>query len=126
MTTQQKKPEPVAFGAKPTEARPEWALSDERLDVFSYFDENGEPATVTMPARPNPGLALEFLRQGRQMGPELATSWLIAQAIGEDGYDVLVSELSNLPEGIDATKILADIGTRVQLAVMGGLSGPKA
>lgn len=106
--------------------RPAWALSDERIPLFEYDDENGERVAVTMPAKPNPGLGLDFLRKGRTMGAELAISWLIEEAIGSDGYDVLVRELSEMPDPENGTAVMRDIGQRVQIVVMGGLDGPKA
>ena len=133
MSTTPKRNEPVATfrheapvdGVEST-PRPEWALSDERIPLFDYDDESGERVTVTMPAKPNPGLGLEFLRKGRTMGAELAISWLIEEAIGAEGYDALVRELSEMPDPENGTAVLRDIGQRVQLVVMGGLEGPKA
>ncbi len=135
MSTTPKRNEPVAVfehaaealpeGAEPT-PRPEWALSDERIPLFAYDDENGERVSVTMPAKPNPGLGLEFLRKGRTIGAELAISWLIEEAIGAEGYDALVRELSDMPDPENGTNVLRDVGQRVQLVVMGGLDGPKA
>lgn len=129
MDTKPKRNEPVATFEHAGEgaARPEWALSDDRIPVFSYDDENGERVAVTMPAKPNPGLGLDFLRKGRTIGAELAISWLIEEAIGSDGYDVLVRELSAMPDPENGTRVLQDVGQRVQMAVMGGLdAGPKA
>jgi hypothetical protein len=117
--------EPIAEGATPV-PRPDWALSDERIPVFSYTDEEGERVEVTMPKRPNPGLALNFLRTARRQGTELAISWLIEEAIGAEGYDALVHELSVMPDPENGAKVVASIGERVQQVVMGGLEGPKA
>lgn len=133
MSTTPKRNEPVATFEHITRdvaeagiERPEWALSEERIPLFAYDDENGERVTVTMPAKPNPGLGLDFLRKGRTMGAELAISWLIEEAIGEEGYDALVRELSAMPDPENGTAVLRDVGQRVQLVVMGGLEGPKA
>lgn len=115
----------LAEGEEPT-PRPTWALTAERIPVFSYDDENGDRQTVTMPAKPNPGLGLDFLRKGRTIGAELAISWLIEEAIGSEGYDVLVRELSEMPDPENGTRVLQDIGQRVQMVVMGGLDAPKA
>lgn len=103
--------------------REAWRLSDERLPLFSIA--NGEELeSVTMPAKPNPGLALDFLRMGRKIGPELAISWLIEEAIGADGYESLVAEMETY-EG-DGSKLLGAIGEKIQRVVMGGLESPKA
>lgn len=116
--------EPTEEGVEPT-PRPDWALSDERLPVFSYTDENGVRVDVTMPKRPNPGLALDFLRTARRQGTELAISWLIEEAIGAEGYDALVRELAAMPDPENGAKVVASIGERVQQVIMGGLEGPK-
>lgn len=113
-------------GAEPT-PRPEWALSDERTPVFTYIDENGDRVEVTMPKRPNPGLAMAFLREARTTGGELAISWLIEEAIGEEGYEALVRELAAMPDPENGARVVADIGQHVQKVVMGGLdANPKA
>lgn len=127
MSTTPKRNEAVATFVHEQDApRPDWALSDERVPLFEYDDEHGERQTVTMPAKPNPGLGLAFLRKGRTIGAEFAISWLIEEAIGAEGYDALVRELSEMPDPENGTAVLRDIGQRVQLVVMGGLDGPKA
>lgn len=114
----------VAFGASAAE-RPAWALSDERLPLFSYTDEDGAAVEVTMPAKPNPSLALRFLRYARQTGPEVAIAWLIEEAIGADGMDALETELAKMPDPENGVRVFAAIGEKVQRVVMGGLDGPK-
>lgn len=114
----------VAFGAPVTE-QPAWALSDERLPLFSYTDADGASVEVTMPARPNPSLALRFLRQARVMGAEVSIAWLIEEAIGADGMDALEAELAKMPDPENGVRVMAAIGEKVQRVVMGGLDGPK-
>lgn len=122
-----------------TNAAAEWALSDERIPVFTlvkpYVDDGEpklegwvepEPETIvyTMPRKPNPGIALRFLKMARTMG-DAASSWLIETAIGEEGYEALADELINY-EG-DPQKLLQAITEKIQKVVMGGLDGgPKA
>ena len=111
---------PNAWGA--------WATSTDRIPVFSVTkadEESGESelVTFTMPAKPNPGLALKFLKMARDNG-ELATVWLIEQAIGADGYDALADELINY-DG-DPVALLQGIAQRIQKVAMGGLEAPKA
>lgn len=116
-------------------SRPEswqnWALSTERTPLFTVEipREDGEPelVTYTMPAKPNPGLALKFLKRARDNG-ELATVWLIEQAIGAEGYDALAEELINYEEQNpgQSTKLLQSIVERIQKVAMGGLESPKA
>lgn len=94
-----------------------------------------EPDTIvertdyTMPKKPNAGLALAYLKQARQ-NADVAMSWLIETAIGEDGYDALTAELSGYDDPADAHQLLQDIVGRIQQVAMGGLDGqgnaPKA
>lgn len=118
----------TTFEGTPT-TRDEWRASEPRLPLFSTTTESdtvGEPLveTYTYPAKPNPGLALEFLRQGRRLGGELAVSWLIEEAIGSDGYDALVRELEGYTG--DGAAVLRGMGEKLQKSIMGGLEGPKA
>ena len=128
-----KRSEPVATIESNPDAWNEWALSKERVPLFSLYvkptegdgDEYAEPELVayTMPAKPNPGLALKFLKMAREQG-ELASSWLIESAIGSDGYDALAAELINY-DG-DPVALLRAIVEKIQRVAMGGLEAPKA
>lgn len=129
-----KRSEPVATIESNPAAWNEWATSEDRVPLFSLYvhpvDEDGEktdaePELVayTMPAKPNPGLALKFLKMAREQG-ELASSWLIESAIGEEGYDALSSELINY-DG-DPVALLRAIVEKIQKVCMGGLESPKA
>jgi hypothetical protein len=112
-------------------AAAEWATSTERTPLFALVrpvERDGvvidETVEYTMPAKPNPGLALEYLRRARREG-ELAMSWLIETAIGEEGYDALIEDLVSY-EG-NPTDLLRQIVTKIQKVAMGGLDGgPKA
>lgn len=134
MTSQPKPPVAPSFtrpvvdtaDGEQTVERVPWALTEKRAKVFDYIDDKGETVEVTMPDVPNPGLALEFLRKGRNLGTELAISWLIEQAIGADGYTALTEELSAMPDPENGLKLVAQIGELVQKRVLGGLEGPKA
>jgi hypothetical protein len=132
-----KRDEPVATFDEGDTVRPEWALSDERIPLFTSVrrrDDEGNPLdepetiTVTMPAKPNPSLALDFLRRARSatVGGELAISWLIEEAVGSDGYDELIAGLKRMPDPENGQAVMRAIGERVQRVVMGGLEGPKA
>lgn len=119
----------VTEGSDGLTPRQRWQKSTVRLPLFSVTtaDPDGgeaEELTYTIPAKPNPGLALEFLRQGRTIGPELAISWLIEEAVGAEGYAALVAELEDY-EG-DGGALLRGFGEKIQRVVMGGLEGPKA
>ena len=128
MSTKRDEPVIEFTHAEPIEGAPSgreaWRLSDERLPLFSIADASGEATEVTMPAKPNPGLGLEFLRMGRTIGAELAISWLVEEAIGREGYDSLVNEMETY-EG-DGAKLLGAIGEKIQRVVLGGLENPKA
>lgn len=109
-----------------------WASSPERTPLFAVVrfiedaEGGGHEETIeyTMPAKPNPGLALDFLRRMRREG-ELAMAWLIETAVGEEGYDALVEDLADT-EGADALDTLKAIVAKIQKVAMGGLeAGPK-
>jgi hypothetical protein len=133
-----------------TDAAAQWATSPERTVVFSvtrpnpdYLDTEGadlpegyeqrEPRELsvdyTMPSKPNAGLALAYLKQARA-NADLAMSWLIETAIGDEGYDALTDELSGIEDPREAQALLIGIVTRIQTVAMGGLDGqgnaPKA
>lgn len=112
-----------------TDAAAQWANSPERVALFSVtrgHGDDGEPIveTFTMPARPNAGLALRFLRMVRtSASPDVAMSWLIETAVGEEGYLALADELSGIEDGAEAQRILQAITERIQRVAMGGLEG---
>lgn len=129
-----------------TEAAAEWSKSDERLPVFAVtrpnpaygdweqaggsdtqgWESRPEPElvdTYTMPANPNPGLALAYLKMARRQGADVAMSWLIEEAVGEAGYDALAADLAGY-EG-DAGLVLRGIVEKIQTISMGGLEAPK-
>lgn len=126
----------VAF--QHTDAAAQWALSEDRVPVFTvskpYVHTGDEPegfvtpepeiVTYTMPAKPNPGLALRYLKMAREQG-DVANGWIIETAIGEEGYFALADELA-APEIDDPMKILRDIVAKIQRIAMGGLEAPKA
>jgi len=123
----------------------EWATSADRAPVFStssvvpnpaysaeatYAEHEQAPAKTierpvmhTMPAKPNAGLALEYLRMARRSTADEAMSWLIETAVGPDGYDALVDELSKVGE--QGPAVLEGIVRKIQTIAMGGLDGPK-
>lgn len=127
--------EPVGVIEHVANAWEDWALSEERVPVFfvtrDVIDDDGNPVpdapketiSYTMPKKPNPGLALKFLKMARTQG-EIASVWLIEQAIGEEGYDALADELVNY-DG-DAVAFLRSVTEKIQRVAMGGLEAPKA
>ena len=114
----------------------DWALSAEREVVFTVERQHDitapgsdgpkvETIDYTMPKRPNAGLALEYLKQARK-NPDVAMSWLIETAVGEEGYDALTAELSKLADAAEAVSVLQGIVERIQRVALGGLDAPKA
>lgn len=139
-----KRTEPIATLEHVAGAADAWATSEERLPVFQVrrpvFDDDGNPAleadgetqvteliTYTMPAKPNPGFALRYLKLARQIG-DAASSWLIETAVGEEGYNALADDLITYEEAHpgQSVQLLRKIAERIQTAAMGGLdAGPK-
>ena len=138
-----KRSEPIATLEHVEGAAEAWATSEERLPVFQVrrpvFDDDGNPAidaegqavtelvTYTMPAKPNPGFALKYLKLARTIG-DAASSWLIETAVGEEGYNALAEDLITYEEQHpkESVVLLRQIAERIQTAAMGGLdSGPK-
>lgn len=130
-------------------AAEEWATSAERTVVFSVtspnpayevwqamdHDDLGElerdeseapPKEIqtdyTMPAKPNPGLSLLYLRKARE-NADLAMSWLLELALGSEGYDALADELSTHEDPEEAQLVINSVMARIQTVAMGGLEG---
>lgn len=122
--------EPIAR-FRHSDAAKAWATSEERTPLFTVatYDEHGneEERTFTMPAKPNAGLALHYLRMARTAAsPDVAMSWLVETAVGEEGYLALADELAGVEDGAEAQRILQGITERIQRVAMGGLDkGPK-
>lgn len=118
-----------------TDAAATWATSPDRATVFVIRTpapemsdgDAAEPVDTvyTMPAKPNAGLALLYLRMARTQNPDVAMSWLIETAVGEAGYLALAEDLSGIENGAEAQRILQGITQQIQTVAMGGLD-PKA
>jgi hypothetical protein len=132
-----KRTEPIATLEHVAGAAEAWATSEERLPVFQVrrpvVDDDGNPTddseliTYTMPAKPNPGFALKYLKLARTIG-DAASSWLIETACGEEAYDALADDLITYEESNpgQSVTLLRKIAERIQTAAMGGLDGgPK-
>ena len=72
-----------------------------------------------MPAKPNAGLALQFLKRARREGGEMALSWLMEVCLGADAYD----DLAEQPDL--ETDDLKNIMGAIQKIALGGLEAPK-
>lgn len=123
-----------------SEASNDWAASTDRVPVFHirkpFVDEHqgdrpdgwqqpdDEVVTYTMPSKPNAGLALAYLKLARRANADVAMSWLIETAVGEEGYDALADDLAGVESGDEAQRILTGITERIQRVAMGGLD-PK-
>jgi hypothetical protein len=57
---------------------------EERVPLFFIGDDE-----YTIPKAIPPGVALEFLREARQHGRDLATAPLLSRVLGEDAYTAL-------------------------------------
>lgn len=121
----------------------DWALTPERVSVFHVLranparvewdardshseDEEAPPAELRfdydMPAVPNAGLALKYLKHAR-VNADLAASWLLELALGEEGYDALTDELAAEPDSEKAQATMQSVVTFVAKRALGGLSG---
>lgn len=119
-TVSKREPNPDIAGRTPGE---DGVVRNEDGSIVPPFVER--TIDYTMPARPNAGLALEYLKRARRSNPDEAMSWLIEAAVGEEGYDALSEELAN-PDVTDPLAILRDVVGRIQKVALGGLEGPKA
>ncbi len=102
----------------------EWGDGDERLLIFSIeeYNENGEPKRVdyTIDARPNGGVALQYLKMRRTLDADTAAAWLIERAVGTEAYDALASEP-------DLTgPMIGQIAGKINDSLLGMFSAPKA
>lgn len=110
----------------------EWAAErvEDLEDGFELPDLENDPEApphevsidYTMPAKPNMGLALEYLRWARK-DADTAASWLIETAIGEEGYSALVEELGEADTPEEAVETLRAVAQRISKVAMGGLEG---
>lgn len=108
----------------------DWALGTDRVAVFSVSRSkpdpvaDGEPADIvteyTMPAKPNAGLALQYLKQAR-INSDNAASWLLETALGSEGYDALTDELGRESDPELAAQMMSDIVQFVATRALGGL-----
>ena len=57
---------------------------EERVPLFYIGDTE-----YTIPKRIEPGVALQFLREAREHGRDLATAPLLTRVLGEDAYEAL-------------------------------------
>jgi len=59
-------------------------VEEERVPLFYIGDDE-----YTVPTEIPPGAALQYLRQARESGPELATPPLLVRVLGEEAYTAL-------------------------------------
>lgn len=115
---------PVFSVVRPNPAFIEWQNSPHELEPGEPTPENPHEPTVsvsyTMPAKTNPGLALDYLKRARE-NADLAASWLLELALGTEGYDALVAELSAEPDPDAAQATMQTIITKVAQRALGGL-----
>lgn len=106
-------------------AEHESAPVDEGADR-APFDEPEPTDTIqvdyTMPAKPNAGLSLIYLRRARE-NQDLAMSWLLELALGAEGYDAFANELAGYDDPDEAQLVMNSVMARIQRIAMGGLEG---
>lgn len=78
-----------------------------------------ENIEYSMPATPNAGLALKYLKMARTQSAEVALGWIFELAIGSEAYDALSDETDLDPD------VLAALMFTVQQRALGGLDAPK-
>lgn len=69
-----------------------WRDAPERYPLFTIVSPDGVETVYDMPRAKHPGLVLDYLRQSRKYGEEIAASWLLEAILGDAGYTALVSE----------------------------------
>lgn len=69
-----------------------WRDAPERYPLFTIVAPDGVETVYDMPRAKHPGLVLDYLRQSRKHGEEIAASWLLEAILGDEGYTALVSE----------------------------------
>lgn len=95
-------PKPQPF-VPPTIQHTEWdGAKVKRVPLFTIVDDKGEPTEYSIPAKKNAGLWLKFLRLARSIGDELASSWLLEEVIGTEGYEALCNEPDLTDETVTA------------------------
>jgi hypothetical protein len=81
------RPAPVSDpldGFEPIRIAPDEDVVEERVPLFYIGDDE-----YTVPTEIPPGVALQYLRQARESGHELATPPLLIRVLGEDAYMAL-------------------------------------
>lgn len=101
-----------------------WDEAPERVDLFTISTTDTKTGEITektysMPNKPHVGLSLAMLRMARIYGDMIAMSWLLEEAVGEEGYSALTAEPDLAPE------VLQGIMRRARDVVLGGLHAPK-
>jgi hypothetical protein len=86
---------------------------DDRIPLFSIDGQ-----TYTIPARFDPIIALRALDMARRRGEEIMFSWLLEEALGEEGYQALLGCSSVTPSQLQA------LMEKVSDQVMGALEEP--
>lgn len=82
----------VAPFVMPVIQHSDWDADEyDRVPLFA-IERDGEVTEYDMPAAENAGLWLEFLKIARTIGDELASSWLLEEVLGIEGYAALCGE----------------------------------
>lgn len=98
-----------------------WAEDTDRVPVFTLEHDDGRTVTYTMPAKPNPGIALRFLRDLRTQG-DAALIGLLEVALEPAGaVDALIDTLTELDPD-EGNALMGKISERVQRNLSGNLT----
>lgn len=116
------KPNPLAGQPVEGQTRPEGWDAEADGEWHPDIEPDELRTDYTMPAKPNAGLSLVYLRRARE-NADLALSWLLELALGVEGYDALADELSGYDNPDEAQLVLNSTVARIQRVAMGGLEG---
>lgn len=79
-----------------------WEDAPERFPLFTITAPDGAETVYDMPRAKHPGFVMQYLREARKHGDEIATGWLIERVLGEAGYTALLEEPDLTFETINA------------------------
>lgn len=79
-----------------------WEDAPERFPLFTITAPDGAETVYDMPRAKHPGIVMQYLREARKYGDEIATGWLLERVLGEKGYTALLEEPDLTFETINA------------------------
>lgn len=79
-----------------------WETAPERFPLFTITAPDGTETVYDMPRAKHPGIVMQYLREARKYGDEIATGWLLERVLGEAVYTTLLEEPDLTFETINA------------------------